>query len=114
VEDPWEGASNECKLANSLISDLHSLGIFSIWYAKMEGMDEVGRSICKYPEYLGMEVKLFVQWFSYIDMLNYIFIRLREEEVDSLCWSRNPLNGQYNIKLGYLSLAEKSFGGTKR
>jgi hypothetical protein len=50
----------------------------------------------------------------YIDMLKSNFISLREEDVDSLCWSRSPLNGKYYIKMGYLSIGEESYGGPKR
>jgi hypothetical protein len=46
-------------------------------------------------------------------MLKSNFICLREEDSYTLFWSKNPLNGHYTAKLGYLSLVEATFGGSK-
>jgi hypothetical protein len=47
-------------------------------------------------------------------MLKSNFICLREEEEDSLCWARNPFNGNFSVKMGYLSLPENPGGDPKR
>jgi hypothetical protein len=64
---------------------------------------------------LGLEGEKAAQWSKYMNMLKSNFIYLRKEESDTLCWSKNPLNGQYTTKLGmgYLSLADATFGRSK-
>jgi hypothetical protein len=49
-----------------------------------------------------------------VGLLKSNFICLREEESDTLCWSKNPINDKYTAKLEYLSLAEAAFGEAKR
>jgi hypothetical protein len=54
------------------------------------------------------------EWITFTDLLNSNFIHLREEEDDSIVWSRNEKNGNYTIKLGYLSQAEVAFEGGEK
>jgi hypothetical protein len=48
------------------------------------------------------------EWNSFITLLCENFITLDREYEDSLCWSKNPHNGSYIVKLGYKAWLEEN------
>jgi len=78
------------------------------------GMESKGRSEWKSVEELGLKGDKEENWKCYVGNLRSNFIFLQEEEVDSLCWSKNSQSGKYTVKLGYKALAEEAFSGEKQ
>jgi hypothetical protein len=62
---------------------------------------------------LELEGEKVAQCSEYVGIIKSNFIYLREEESDTLCWSKITLNGQFTAKSGYHTLFEATFGGTK-
>lgn len=57
----------------------------------------------------GLEQDMAKEWAAFVEILKSNFICLKEDDIDSLCWVKNPVNGMYSVKLGYLVLAEEDF-----
>ena len=55
---------------------------------------------------IGLEGSLVVKWNSYVGKLVSKFIKLKEKENDTFCWSKNASTGEYITKLGYKTLME--------
>jgi len=108
-KDPWEGAYDSFILSVGPINTLHFLGIFSLWDVRKEVADEVRHTSSKSMEYLGLAQSLDDECITYLELLKFNFICLKEEDIDSLCWSKNPINGMYMVKMGYLMLLEEDF-----
>jgi hypothetical protein len=64
---------------------------------------------------VGFEGSLAAEWHSYVVKLVSNFIKLKEEEEDSLCWSKNMVTWVYTRKLGNATIMEaRLFGDKKR
>jgi hypothetical protein len=94
------------KLSEELVTTMHDHGIFFFMGSNMRGTNNYGRSKWKYVDVLEIKGDRAVEWTKYTEIICSNFINLLEEEDDSLCWSKNEISGNYNAKLGCLSITE--------
>jgi hypothetical protein len=74
----------------------------------------LGRGGWKYEGDLGLEGDEDVKWHNYVGNLCSCFIRLCNEEEESLFWFKNMWKGEYIAKLGYNYQMETQFKGEVR
>jgi hypothetical protein len=60
-----------------------------------------------------LEGYLAPKWKSYVEKLVSNFIKVKEEEEETLSWSKNVATGEYTTKLEYAEIMEASIIGDK-
>lgn len=109
-EDPWLGARNNYKHLGPLLQFLKSRNIIHLQDIQLGDPRPRGWAGWKDATVHGIPVDLHEEWDS-ISQLCKKFITLEEESDDSLCWSLNPKDGSFKVKLGYKAWQEERLGG---
>ena len=84
-----------------LLLSLRNKNISSLYDPSIGSPQLRGRLDWKNVISIGLPEALFKEWESFITLLCENFISLDEETTNSLCWSKNPVNGSCMVKLGY-------------
>eukprot|EP00253_Pinus_taeda_P031126 PITA_31126 len=104
-KDPWVGCNESYALSPGILRHLGSKGLFTLNQVEKVGHSTIWGQAWKNAEDLGLNIRWYNEWASYIEELQRSNVRIKNDQ-DVLMWAQGK-TGVYSPKDGYSFLMDK-------